>query len=67
MKIVYYILLASLMLFSSCGKKNFADDILKMQSRPIDMTCCKDAVLIENGEETKFCDNDSAYKLIIYR
>lgn len=66
MKIVHYIMFAVLMVLSSCGNKKYADEILQLQSRPIDMSCCKDAVLIENGEETKFCDNDSAYKLIIY-
>lgn len=66
MKKVHYIMFAILMVLSSCGDKKYVDEILQLQSRPIDMACCKDAVLIENGEETKFCDNDSAYKLIIY-
>ena len=66
MKIVYYILLASLMLFSSCEKKNFANDILKMQSRPIDLTTCEGAVCYENGERTTYSSADSAYQLIIY-
>lgn len=66
MKIVYYILLASLMLFSSCEKKNFADDILKMQSRPIDMSVCEESSCYEAGIEIGYNGRDSAYKLVIY-
>lgn len=66
MRTVYYLFLASLMLLSSCGKKSFADEILKMQSRPIDLKACKDAVYLENGVEADFCDEDSVYKLILY-
>lgn len=67
MKIVYYMLFASLMFLSSCGKKSIADEILKMQSRPIDMASCEGAVCYENGERAAYYSNaDSAYKLIIY-
>lgn len=66
MKKAHYIMLTVLMVLSSCGNKKYASEILQLQSRSIDMTCCKDAVFIENGEEAKFCDNDSTYKLIIY-
>lgn len=66
MKTRYGILLAVLMLVCSCGSKDFTDDILKMQSRPIDLKACKDAVYLENGVDADFCDEDSVYKLILY-
>lgn len=66
MKTTYYLFLASMMLLTSCGKKNFADEILKMQSRPIDLTPCEGAVCYENGEKTTYSCADSAYRLIIY-
>ncbi|MBO5181371.1 MAG: hypothetical protein J6B92_05730 [Paraprevotella sp.] len=66
MKIIYYLLLASIMFLTSCGKTNFADEILKMQSRPIDLTACEGAVCYENGERTTYSSADSAYRLIIY-
>lgn len=66
MKTVYYILLASLMLLSSCGKKNFADDILKLQSRPIDLSSCEGASCYGEGQRTAYHSEDSTYKLVIY-
>ena len=66
MKIVYYILLASLMLFSSCGNNKFADEILKMQSCPIDTSVCEESSCYEAGVETGYNVRDSAYKLVIY-
>ena len=66
MKKAPYILIAAIMLLSSCGKKNFADDILKMQSSPIDLTSCEGAVCYKNGMESIYNNVDSAYKLIIY-
>lgn len=66
MNIKFTVLLSVLVLICSCGKKNFADDILKMQSRPIDLTTCEGAVCYENGERTTYSSADSAYQLIIY-
>ncbi|MDE5560566.1 MAG: hypothetical protein K2J00_02000 [Bacteroidaceae bacterium] len=67
MKTTIYILLSVIMLLSSCGKKNFADDILKLQSRPIDLSSCEGAVCYENGERAAYDSSaDSAYKLVIY-
>ena len=67
MRTTIYILLSVIMLLSSCGKKDFADDILKLQSRPIDMSSCEGAVCYENGERGAYYSNaDSVYKLIIY-
>lgn len=66
MKKVHYIILMALMLLSSCRKKNFADDILKMQSRPIDLTACEGAACYENGKKSTYTCADSAYRLIVY-
>ena len=67
MKTTIYILLSVIMLLSSCGKKNFAADILKLQSRPIDLSSCEGAVCYENGERAAYYSSaDSAYKLVIY-
>lgn len=66
MKTACYILTASLMLFISCVKSKFTDDILKMQFRPIDLTSCEESVCYKGGEMTAFHIEDSAYKLIIY-
>lgn len=66
MKKVHYILLATMMLLSSCGKKKFANEILQMQSRPIDMTPCEEAYCYEEGKEVKYNCKDSTYKLVIY-
>lgn len=66
MKKVHCILLATMMLLSSCGKKKFADEILQMQSRPIDMTPCEEAYCYEEGKEVKYNCKDSTYKLVIY-
>lgn len=46
---VHYVLLAIMMLSSSCGEKKFANEILQMQSRPIDMTPCEEAYCYEEG------------------
>lgn len=62
----YGILLTVLMLISSCGNKDFTEDIQKLKSRPIDLTCCKDAVYLANGVEADFRDKDSVCKLILY-
>ncbi|MDE6158924.1 MAG: hypothetical protein K2F69_02330 [Bacteroidaceae bacterium] len=37
-----------------------------MQSRPIDLTACEDAVCYENGKKSTYTCADSAYKLVIY-
>lgn len=66
MKIVHYIMFAVLMVLSSCGNKKIADEILKMHSRPIDLTACEDAVCYENGKKSTYTCADSAYKLVIY-
>ncbi len=66
MNIKFTVLLSVLVLICSCEKKNFADDILKMQSRPIDLTTCEGAVCYENGEKSTYTCADSAYRLIIY-
>lgn len=66
MKIIFYLFLAFIMFLTSCGKKNFADEILKMQSRPIDLTACEGAVCYENGEKSTYSCADSTYRLIVY-
>lgn len=66
MKKVHYVLLVIMMLLSSCGKKRFADKILQMQSRPIDMTPCEKAYCYEEGKEVNYNSKDSTYKLVIY-
>lgn len=66
MKKVHYVLLLIMMLLSSCGKKKFADEILKMQSRPIDMTPCEDAYCYEDGKEVYYDNQGSTYKLVIF-
>lgn len=66
MKKAPYTMIAAIMLLSACGKKNFADDILKMQSRPIDMGACEEAVCCKDGVEISYISTDSAYKLVIY-
>lgn len=66
MKKVHCILLATMMLLSSCGKKKFANEILQMQSRPIDMTPCEEAYCYEEGKEVKYNCKDSTYKLVIF-
>lgn len=64
MKTVCYILLAVILLYSC--KDNFADDILKMQSRPIDMASCEGASCYEKGDRTTYHSDDPTYRLIIY-
>lgn len=67
MKTVYYILLLTLMsIVISCENKKFSNEIKQLQSTPINLSCCKDAVFIRNGVETNYSDADSVYKLIIY-
>lgn len=66
MKTICYTLLTVILLLSSCEKKNFADDILKMQSRPIDLTACNEAFCCENGERTTYNSEDSTYRLVVY-
>ena len=66
MKKAPYIMLAAIMLLSSCGKKNFADDILKLQSRPIDLSSCEGASCYGKGQRTAYHSEESAYKLVIY-
>lgn len=65
MKKVHYILLATMMLLSSCGKKKFANEILQMQSRPIDMTPCEEAYCYEEGKEVKYNCKDSTYNTLL--
>lgn len=66
MKNLHYILFAAIMLLSSCGNKKLAADILKLQSRPIDMTSCESAFCCENGEELNCDSGDSTSRLIVY-
>lgn len=66
MKTRYGILLSVLILICSCEKKDFADEILQMQSRPINMTSCEKAFCYEAGNEVSYDNRDSTYKLVIY-
>lgn len=66
MKKSHYILLAIMILLSSCEEKKFAGEILQMQSRPIDMTPCEEAYCYEEGKEVYYDCKDSTYKLIIF-
>ena len=66
MKIIRYMTLTALVFISACGKNKFADDILKMQSRPIDMSVCEESSCYEAGIERGYNGRDSAYKLVIY-
>ena len=66
MKKIHYVSLVIMMLLSSCGKKRFADEILQMQSRPINMTPCEKAYCYEEGKEVNYNSKDSTYKLVIY-
>ena len=68
MKNVHYILLATMMLLSSCGEKNFADGILQMQSLigMIDMEYHRNLnSKIQSYMDTP-CDMESGYVLILY-
>ena len=58
--------LTALVFISACGNNKFADDILKMQSRPIDMSVCEESSCYEAGIEKGYNGRDSAYKLVIY-
>ena len=66
MKIIRYMTLTALVFISACGNNKFADDILKMQSRPIDMSVCEESSCYEAGIEKGYNGRDSAYKLVIY-
>lgn len=66
MKIVYRILIASLMFLTSCQNNKLADNIQKMQSRPIDLSSCEEACCYKNGEMTTYNSRDSAYRLVVY-
>lgn len=66
MKIIRYMTLTALVFISACGNNKFADDILEMQSRPIDMSVCEESSCYEAGVETGYNVRDSAYKLVIY-
>ena len=66
MKIIRYMTLTALVFISACGNNKFADDILKMQSRPIDMSVCEESSCYEAGIEIGYNGRDSAYKLVIY-
>lgn len=66
MKKLPYIMLAALMLLSSCGDKKFVDDIVRLQSRPIDMSPCDGAFCCEEGEQIAYDGSDSTYMLVIY-
>ena len=57
-------LLSSVILICSCRNKRYTDEIIRMQSHPLDMTPCENAFCCEEGK--KKCYDDAAYKLIIY-
>lgn len=68
MKNVHYILLATMMLLSSCGEKNFADGILQMQSLigMIDMEYHRNLNSKIQSYMNTSCDMESGYVLILY-
>lgn len=66
MKIVYRIQIVTMILFLiSCQNNKLADDIQKMQSRPIDLSSCEGAFCYKNGEITTY-NKDTAYRLVVY-
>lgn len=58
--------LVAILFLLSCGNNNFADDILKMQSRPIDLISCEEAICLNGGKSIDFDGIDSINRLIIY-
>ena len=66
MTTVKYMILLLTVLLQSCGDSKIADDISKMQSRPIDLTSCDGAVCYERGREVIYDEDSSGDRLIIY-
>lgn len=66
MKRAYCIQIASLIFLTSCQNNKLAEDILKMQSQPIDLSSCEEAVCYKKGEIAAYNSRDSTYKLVVY-